>query len=191
MLVQRDSRLFWDILFRQNFDLSAQEIRVRFAGEAAADVGGPFREFLTLSMQRFGELSYLLIGEPGNFAFKQNPEALLQKKLFKLGQITALSILFHGRGPECLHPSIVRALFNIGQPDVIEHINDAETETNLTKLEEGNIDCLLDLNINPGLKDLKELKRIYFIASIIHNNFSSIEKFSQGIRSVSKYLGQI
>lgn len=37
--------------FRQNFDLSLKEMKIRFAGEADADVGGPFKEFLALCMK--------------------------------------------------------------------------------------------------------------------------------------------
>jgi len=119
ILIQRDGRYFWPLLFRQKFDLSHQEVQVRFAGESAEDAGGPLREFLTLCMQRIMRTG-LFSGNERVVCFEMSTEALLEKRYCKLGQIVALSILYNGRGPECFHPAIVRSLYGIDQPDKIE-----------------------------------------------------------------------
>ena len=112
ILVQRDERYFWDILCRQNFDLSYHEINVRFAGEAGSDDGGPLREFLTIAMRNFSQ-SGLLFGGNQSLAFQANPEAILQKRFYKIGQLVALSVLLNERGPENIHPAIMHALYNL------------------------------------------------------------------------------
>ena len=125
VIVQKDQREFWQILFRQKFDLSKVSLKVRFAGEAAKDLGGPIREFLTLCMRRFLDLGSMVFGSSKSLCFTAIAEAILADKYYKLGQITVLSILTTGRGPECLHPAIVRAIFQVKQPEVIENIEDA------------------------------------------------------------------
>ena len=52
VICQRDSIRFWDVIFRQTFDLAEENISVYFAGEPGADAGGPMREFLTLCMKK-------------------------------------------------------------------------------------------------------------------------------------------
>ena len=42
VIVQRDQRPFWQILFRQKFDLSKVSLKVCSAGEAAEDLQDPF-----------------------------------------------------------------------------------------------------------------------------------------------------
>ena len=46
LIVQRDIERFWPVIFRQTFDLSKEELNVRFSGEADSENGRPFREFL-------------------------------------------------------------------------------------------------------------------------------------------------
>ena len=46
LIVQRDNERFWPVIFRQTFDLSKEELNVRFSGEADSENGRPFREFL-------------------------------------------------------------------------------------------------------------------------------------------------
>lgn len=187
-LVQRDRHVFWNIVFRQKFDLSKEELRVRFAGESASDHGGPQREFLTLSMQWFADNVSLLFGAKDSCGFKSNVEALLEGKYKKLGELTALSILLQSRGPECLHPAIVRCLFDKEQPLKFETFDDGKALIDFLSIDNGNYDCLFDNNINPAGKTKDELKRLYFIASIIHSNYSAIEQFSSGIHAVSKLI---
>ena len=72
VLVHRESKRFWDILCRQKFDLSIHDVNIRFAGEAAADTGGPLREFLTLSVQMFNCLNNIFFGASHSLAFNAN-----------------------------------------------------------------------------------------------------------------------
>ena len=108
---QKDPSLFWAILLRQNFDLTQHDIVVRFAGEAGADVGGPLREFVVLCMRKLPWLEQLKFGEPTSLAFQLSSERILQKQFYKLGQLTACSILLLGKGPERFHQAVLRALF--------------------------------------------------------------------------------
>ena len=63
VIVQRDIDRFWNVLMRQKFDLVDHDISVRFAGEAGADMGGPLREFFTLTMRRFPDIPALILGK--------------------------------------------------------------------------------------------------------------------------------
>lgn len=184
VLVQRDDRYFWDILFKQDFDLNHHDLKIRFAGEPASDDGGPLREFLTLCMQNL-PLSGLFFGSSESMAFISNPEAVLQKKFYIVGQLTALSILLNGRGPEMFHPAIVRALFERDQPTKIEHIEDAVIKFEMEAITAGNYDSLFDLNISPNGKSKEELVRLYMIVSLIQSKSSAIEQFRHGMNSVS------
>jgi hypothetical protein len=188
ILVQRDRSCFWRILFRQTFNLGTQDVKVRFAGEPASDVGGPLREFLTLSMRWLNDLDYLFIGRGNNVAFQMNTEALLQNKYYTLGQIIALSILVQGRGPECFHPSVVCACFELEQPVEIKNIDDSRIELDLQSIRLGNYDCLLEMNVVPFGKPISELIRLYMIATLVHSKFSAISQFSSGVRTISKSL---
>ena len=51
---------------RQRLDLVDHDISVRFAEEAGADMGGPLREFFTLTMKRFPDIPTLILGKTGN-----------------------------------------------------------------------------------------------------------------------------
>ena len=65
IIAQRDPHLFWSVIFRQRLNLKASNIIVRFAGEAAADTGGPLREFLTLAMAGFSEAGIMFFWQEG------------------------------------------------------------------------------------------------------------------------------
>jgi len=166
VLVQRDKTLFWDIIFRQQFDIARHDIRVRFAGEAAADEGGPLCEFLTLCMKNFSKAS-LFIGSNSCLGFKNDVESNLKKKYFKIGQLVGLAIILMGRGPECIHPAIVRELFSEEQPtDSIEPIDDYQICQNIESIHRDNFDCLYDIDISPMGKTKEELVRLYCGGSV-------------------------
>ena len=97
VIMQRDQGQLWQILFPQKFDLSKVSLIVHFAGEAADDLGGPIREFLTLCMRRFPDLGFMVFRSSKRLYFMANAEAVLTVKYYKLGQIAALSILTVGR----------------------------------------------------------------------------------------------
>jgi len=184
ILVQRDERYFWDILFRQNFDLNHHEINVRFAGEAGSDDGGPLREFLTIAMRNFSQ-SGLLFGANNSLAFQVNPEAILQKRFYKIGQLVALSVLLNGRGPENIHPAVVRTLYNMEQPEKVEDIEDAFIKDDIESIKSGNYNCIYDFNILPSGKTTEELIRLYMIVALIQSKYSAIEQFRDGMNSVT------
>ena len=81
MIVQRDVERFWSRIFQQNFNFKTDNIKVRFAGEAGADLGGPLREFLTLCMRDFNLIPGLFIGSGSNVSLKLVPECLDRKPL--------------------------------------------------------------------------------------------------------------
>ena len=66
ILCHRKKRKFWDILFRQKVDLATSSINVIWAGEAGADGGGLYREFLLYAMGNFSDLSNLIFGHPNS-----------------------------------------------------------------------------------------------------------------------------
>ena len=76
-------------------------VRVIFAGKGAVDDGGPFREFLRLSMQNLPKLSRMVFGEDNQLFFTASPVDVADKCYYKLVQLSALSILTLGRGPHC------------------------------------------------------------------------------------------
>lgn len=187
LIVQRDNHRFWPILFRQKFDLSNALLNGRFAGEAAADAGGPLREFLTLAMKRIPESS-VIFGSVDQICFNSNPEALLSNTYYKLGQLTGLSVITHGRGPECLHPAIVRAMYKVDQPMEMEEVDDGLIKQSLAEISNGNYDCLHEMGVSTIGKTASELARLYLIAKIVHSKYSAIDQFQSGLGSISKDL---
>ena len=165
LIVQRATEKFWKVIFSQRFDLSKQNLFIRFASEAASDAGGLYREFLTLTMKRLPQLSNVFFGGL-HICFSSNTEPVLNNIYFKLGQLCAVAIITIGRGPEIFHPAITRALFDVEQPEHIESIEDAEIQLNLKKIEQGDVDVLYDHNIVPVGKSIKELKKLFLISSV-------------------------
>ena len=165
---------------------STQCINVRFAGEAAADVGGPLREFLTLAMKRFSSISGLLFGSNSSVCFKMVPESLVKKDYYKLGQLVGLSVLYTGRGPHCLNPAIVNEIYGQKQvsPLIIE---DAELMHKLDKIGNGHNDDLFDMNITPT-ENRKECEELFTFAHVLIRNAGAIQQFKDGIKSISPIL---
>ena len=187
IIIQRDPSRFWNVLWRQKFDLSKETIMIRFAGEAGADAGGPLREFLTLAMQRFSKISGLLFGE-GEVCFKLVPQSLLDRSYYKLGQLTGLAIVIIGRGPECLNPIIVNTLFN-QQPSQISFVKDAELSYKLKNIQDGNDDELFEYNISPSV-DRAECQRLFLISYVLLRNSAAIQQFMEGLKSISDTLAE-
>ena len=96
---------FWRILFEQKIDFSVNDTSVTWSDEAGADEGGLYREFLLGSMENF-VVSTLFFGKKCQAFFDCVPQDIVDKKYKMLGHITALSILYINRGPECLHQSV-------------------------------------------------------------------------------------
>ena len=120
--IQWDPDQFWHFLLKQTFDLNQENILVRFAGEAAADFGGPLREFVTLAMATFSRIPGIISGDSNSIGLKMIPEYLIKNQYFKLGQIIGLSILTIGRCPECFNLMLVKKIFNVHSGDVLPHL---------------------------------------------------------------------
>ena len=91
-----------------------------------------------------------------------------------MGQLSAYSILLLGRGTECFHPVVVRALFRQEQPLSLEELEDGFIKNNLNEIRIGNFDCLMDLNINFYGKTQEELLSLYLLSSIVHIKYHAI-----------------
>ena len=51
---------------------------MRFAGEAAADCGGPLLEFLTLAIHRFCDIPSIIAGNSNSVHFNMIPDRILK-----------------------------------------------------------------------------------------------------------------
>ena len=111
ILCHRDTVKFWELVFRQNIDLSTIEIKVIWAGEAGADGGDLYWEFLLFTMENFVNISTHLFGASRSAFFSSFPVHIPSKRYILLGQIWARLILHIGRGPSCLHLLSVKAIF--------------------------------------------------------------------------------
>ena len=119
MICQRRESRFWKVFFLNNSDFSKQNLRIIFAGEGAADDGGPFREFLRLAMNNIPKLSGLVFGKETEILFTSNPAYIAKKYDYSLGQLCAAAMLNLGRGPHCFHKSLVEAIFDKSNVDDI------------------------------------------------------------------------
>ena len=99
VIFQRDVDHFWNVLMRQQFDLVDNDISVRFAGEAGADIGGPLRKFFTLTMKRFLDIPALILGKAGNVFLKMMPESFRKGDYYLLGELVGMAIIKIDRGP--------------------------------------------------------------------------------------------
>ena len=112
---------FWRVLFKQKFDAQIP-FRIVWAGETGSDDGWPYREFLLRAMDFIGNLSGLFFGSPKALMFTSQTDAVLERRYYLLGQLCALSILIIGRGPQCLHPSIVEVLLSLPRTIQIDDV---------------------------------------------------------------------
>ena len=188
VIVQRAIDRFWTIFLKQKFDFVLHDVSVRFAGESAADCGGPFREFLTLATSRLADAGNMFFGDKSRIGFTAFPEHVIKKHYFTMGQLCGVSILHLGRGPECFHPAIARAIYDIKQPVEIEPFDDAMLEATLSEIENGNLVSLLEYNIVPAGRDKVDLKHLFVVSFLINNKFVAIDQFKKGMGSVSPSL---
>ena len=183
-MVQRDEDRFWNVLMRQKFDLVDNDISVMFAGEAGADMGGPLREFLTLTMKRFPDIPALILGKAGVF-LKMMPESFRKRDYYLLGQLVGMAIIKIGRGPECFSESFLKAMYDLPFVDDDIEFEDAELLEKIRKLENGDRSELLDFDI-PVTGDIATSKKILVASFLILKSFSAIEQFSKGLESIDQ-----
>ena len=184
LIVQSDNERVWPVIFRQTFDLSKEELNVRFAGEAGSGNGGPFREFLCQAKKLLPVISCMIFGEKKSICLTNDPSSLIGNHYFVVGQLVGMSVLKINRGPECIHPAVVHAMFNIEQPLELETVEDEMLNSIIDSIEEGTFDALLEANINPFGKSAKELIQLYYLSHVILTKFSAIEQFKSGIASI-------
>ena len=158
-------------------------VRVIFAGEGAVDDGGPFREFLRLSMQNLPKLSTMVFGEENQVFFTASPVNVADKCYYKLGQLSVLSILTLGRGPHCFHDKLVDAIFSRERVERVE-VNDALFLETMKQIDEGNFDPLVSAGIAPV--DIKKAKNLYAVHYSIFSRYAAINDFCSGVESISK-----
>ena len=178
------------ILLKQNFDLKKEDISVRFAGEAGADLGGPLREFLTLVMERFFLIPGIAIGSEGNVYLRMLPENMIKRQYFLLGQLTGLSIVIIGRGCECFNLLMLQAMYGIVYDQQLPVVDDSELEHKLNAIENGDVDALLELGIVPT-KNTTENKRLFTISFVVLKIFGAIEQFCKGLKNVDSSFGDV
>ena len=86
-----------------------------------------YREFLLFALEKFINLSTHLFGASHYAFFISFPAHISAKRYILVGQICARSILHIRRGPSCLQPLLVKAIFEHSS-DVPIHLNQFEGE---------------------------------------------------------------
>ena len=106
-----------------------------------------------------------------------------------LGQLTGFAICNIGRGPECFHPLVVKALFNkdVLKLNSILEIDDSELKSVLEKIDCGIYDNLHDMLVFPS-EDKDESKRLFTISFPILKHFGAINQFKMGLKCINGKL---
>ena len=133
------------------------------------------------AMKLLPEISCIFFGEKKSICVTNDPSSVIGNHYFVVGQLVGLSVLKINRGPKCIHPAVVRAMSNIEQPLELETVEDEMLNSIIDSIEKGNFDALLDANINPFGKSLKELTQLYYLSHVI---LSAIKQFKSGIASI-------
>ena len=173
-----------NVFFRNRIDLSMSNVRVIFAGEGAVGDGGPFREFLRLSIQNLPKLWRMVFGEQNQLFFAASLVDVADKCYYKSGQLSALSILNLGRRPQCFHDKLVDAIFSKNVEGV--KVNDASLLKTMKHIEESNFDPLFSAGIAPV--NIEKAKKLYAVHYAILIRYAAINDFRSGVESISKSI---
>ena len=184
LLFKEMNKNFGMFFFRNRIDLSMFDLRVIFAGEGAVEDGGPFREFLRLSMQNLPKLSRMVFGEENQLFFTASHVDVADKCYCKLGQLSALSILTLDRGPHYFHDKLVDAIFSKNVEGV--KANDASLLETMKHIDEGNFDPLFSAGIAPV--HIEKAKKLYAVHYAILSRYAAINDFRSGVESISKSI---
>lgn len=150
-------------LSRKSFS-PANRISVKFTDDAgvsegAVDLGGPMREFFTLTFQYLHD-SQLFCGHENCKFLSFLSKCVDNDDYFSAGVMFAMSIVHGGPGPQFLSPAMFEALFTdlhkivVPVEDVYDKelqaslqtlLNSATTEDAMHRLDEGNLLTVLDL----------------------------------------------
>ena len=139
-------------------------------------------------MRTFQDLGFMVFNSIKSLCLTANTEAVLRDIYYKLGEVTALSILIIDRELECLQPAIVRFIFQVQKPEVIENIEDAFITYDLEEISKGNYDPLFDANINTIGASVANLQQTFVLPKIVLTKFSAIKQFVDGISSLCNNL---
>ena len=132
-------------------------------------------------MKLLPEISCTVFGQKKSICIKNDPSSVIGNHYFVVGQLVGLSVLKLNRGPKCIHSAVVRAIFDIEQPSELETVEEEMLNSIIDSTEKGNFDALLDANINPFGKSLKELIQLYYLSRVI---LSTIKQSKSGIASI-------
>ena len=186
IIVQHDIERVWYVLQRQNIDFREHNINVIFAREAAADAGGRHYEFLTLYLRNISSLP-VVYGIQNNAFFRSSPLDCLSKTCFTLGQLTALSIIKIGRGPECLNDIIVLELFEENLPERLSTTCLQGFEKSINQIYNTDYHIRLDLNI-VSVKDNAVNKRRFIVTRTLIEPASGIQEFKNRLLSIAPVI---
>ena len=127
-------------------------------------------------METFVNLSTYLFGVSRYAFFSSFPAHISAKRYILLGQICARSSLHIGRGPSCLHPFLVKAIFEHSS-DVPIHLNQFEGELlyKIKQLESGDNTSLIDASVvltNDAAKNIELFVNAFCIITklLLSNN---------------------
>ena len=151
-------------------------------GEGAIDDGGPFREFLRLSMQNLPKLLRMVFGEENQLFVTASLVDVADKCYYKLGQLSALSILTSGQGLHCFHDKLADATFSKNVEGV--KVNGASFIEAMKPIDEGSFDSFFSAGIAPV--DIEKAKKLYAIHYAILSCYAAINDFHFGVESISK-----
>ncbi len=122
--------------------LQGSPFLVQFIGEAAADYGGPRREYFA-EMMRLAETE-LLQGTDKKLTFQRDSIKLQARMYESYGKLLSLSFLYEYPGPKCFAPTLVSYILDhdIGSVEVDE-IPDFEGRLKVAKISEAKDDTEL------------------------------------------------
>ena len=90
-------------------------------------------------MKLLPEITCMFFGEKKSICFTNDPCSVIGNYYFVVGQLEGLSVLKISRGPEYIHPAVVRAMFNIEQPLEFETVEEEMLNSIIDSVEKGNL----------------------------------------------------
>ena len=139
-------------------------------------------------MQNFVNLSTHLCGASCSAFFSSFQPYVIAKRYISLGQVCARVILQIGWGPSCLHPLLVKEIFE-HLSDVPIHLREFEGELlyKIKQLESGDNTSLIDANAVPSYDATQNIEQ-FVNAFYIISKYTAIEQFRKGIFSTCPKL---
>eukprot|EP00794_Sanderia_malayensis_P019653 gene19653-21599_t len=133
--VVRRTNLFKDVMKKMKIffhDSELKPITVEFAGEPAADVGGPLREMFTLFYDIAGQ--QLLCGPEKNYCFQHDVHKVESGEFEIFGKVTALAFLHGFSGPHCFCLPLTQYMLSREKVLSNEHIPEYDVKEKLDKI---------------------------------------------------------